>query len=337
MLAAMSLILTVTLSVTSMNTVAEASPKMSPTEENLEITINSFLESDGAVAEELTDEMLKTFLETPLDFLRVIDTYPLDKQELLLSRIANVAVGMPDEERLSFEDIIYSADETTPGISLLETYYSEALEATPPQNSVSNLPKYDMESVNQIVKAYLASDSEGNEAFYNYLSNVYSAEPELMESVMMNYSDSEIQTLAKDLAALYREDSDLLERFQCDGRLSAAVLEAIDSSIEETSAMTNIAPYAVYTPKITSFSYTKKIEVGTPVPLSIKLTETSGTSSARTYTVKVFCTRSGKEWQVATTTMTIPAGSTVATKNVNITFSHAGTFTTRVAVYNGSA
>ena len=131
--------------------------------------------------------MLKTFLETPLDFLRVIDTYPLDKQELLLSRIANVAVGMPDEERLSFEDIIYSADETTPGISLLETYYSEALEATPPQNSVSNLPKYDMESVNQIVKAYLASDSEGNEAFYNYLSNVYSAEPELMESVMMNY------------------------------------------------------------------------------------------------------------------------------------------------------
>ena len=35
--------------------------------------------------------------------------------------------------------------------------------------------------------------------------------------------------------------------------------------------------------------------------------------------------------------MTIPAGSTVATKNVNITFSHAGTFTTRVAVYNGSA
>lgn len=108
-------------------------------------------------------------------------------------------------------------------------YYSEALEATPPQNSVSNLPKYDMESVNQIVKAYLASDSEGNEAFYNYLSNVYSAEPELMESVMMNYSDSEIQTLAKDLAALYREDSDLLERFQCDGRLSAAVLEAIDS------------------------------------------------------------------------------------------------------------
>ena len=140
-----------------------------------------------------------------------------------------------------------------------------------------------MESVNQIVKAYLASDSEGNEAFYNYLSNVYSAEPELMESVMMNYSDSEIQTLAKDLAALYREDSDLLERFQCDGRLSAAVLEAIDSSIEETSAMTNIAPYAVYTPKITSFSYTKKIEVGTPVPLSIKLTETSGTSSARTY------------------------------------------------------
>lgn len=74
------------------------------------------------------------------------------------------------------------------------------------------------------------------------------------------------------------------------------------------------------------------------VPLSIKLTETSGTSSARTYTVKVFCTRSGKEWQVATTTtMTIPAGSTVATKNVNITFSHAGTFTTRVAVYNGSA
>lgn len=173
MLAAMSLILTVTLSVTSMNTVAEASPKMSPTEENLEITINSFLESDGAVAEELTDEMLKTFLETPLDFLRVIDTYPLDKQELLLSRIANVAVGMPDEERLSFEDIIYSADETTPGISLLETYYSEALEATPPQNSVSNLPKYDMESVNQIVKAYLASDSEGNEAFYNYLSNVY--------------------------------------------------------------------------------------------------------------------------------------------------------------------
>lgn len=188
MLAAMSLILTVTLSVTSMNTVAEASPKMSPTEENLEITINSFLESDGAVAEELTDEMLKTFLETPLDFLRVIDTYPLDKQELLLSRIANVAVGMPDEERLSFEDIIYSADETTPGISLLETYYSEALEATPPQNSVSNLPKYDMESVNQIVKAYLASDSEGNEAFYNYLSNVYSAEPELMESVMMNYT-----------------------------------------------------------------------------------------------------------------------------------------------------
>lgn len=54
-------------------------------------------------------------------------------------------------------------------------------------------------------------------------------------------------------------------------------------------------------------------------------------------TEKVFCTRSGKEWQVATTTMTIPAGSTVATKNVNITFSHAGTFTTRVAVYNGSA
>ena len=134
---------------------------------------------------------------------------------------------------------------------------------------------------------------------------------------MMNYSDSEIQTLAKDLAALYREDSDLLERFQCDGRLSAAVLEAIDSSIEETSAMTNIAPYAVYTPKITSFSYTKKIEVGTPVPLSIKLTETSGTSSARTYTVKVFCTRSGKEWQVATTTtMTIPAGSTVATNRL---------------------
>lgn len=123
MLAAMSLILTVTLSVTSMNTVAEASPKMSPTEENLEITINSFLESDGAVAEELTDEMLKTFLETPLDFLRVIDTYPLDKQELLLSRIANVAVGMPDEERLSFEDIIYSADETTPGTALYRASY----------------------------------------------------------------------------------------------------------------------------------------------------------------------------------------------------------------------
>lgn len=123
MLAAMSLILTVTLSVTSMNTVAEASPKMSPTEENLEITINSFLESDGAVAEELTDEMLKTFLETPLDFLRVIDTYPLDKQELLLSRIANVAVGMPDEERLSFEDIIYSADETTPGTINLSFFF----------------------------------------------------------------------------------------------------------------------------------------------------------------------------------------------------------------------
>lgn len=223
MLAAMSLILTVTLSVTSMNTVAEASPKMSPTEENLEITINSFLESDGAVAEELTDEMLKTFLETPLDFLRVIDTYPLDKQELLLSRIANVAVGMPDEERLSFEDIIYSADETTPGISLLETYYSEALEATPPQNSVSNLPKYDMESVNQIVKAYLASDSEGNEAFYNYLSNVYSAEPELMESVMMNYA---VRLVIADIRQLFVLIRLLIQRllYQFTGKHAGGVL-----------------------------------------------------------------------------------------------------------------
>lgn len=322
-------------SITSVSADTGLSSDKSLVEQSIIETIDGFMSSDGADAEQLSDEMLKQFLLNSDDFIQIISKYPADDQTKILKRIASTVVGSSVEKRLSFEEIIYASDDRLPYISEIEGYYTKALKENEPQSIANDAPIYDMETVEQMVDAYLASD-EGNEEFFNYLYNVYQAEPELLEEKIVQYTQTDIQELAQGLANVYRANGIPLNKSSKNGYLSKQILGALNQTSEDITKQNGVTPYAVYTPQITSFSYTKKVEVGTPVPLSLKLTESSGTSVARTYTVKVFCTRSGTEWQVATTTMTIPAGSTTATKNINITFSHAGTFTTRVAIYNGS-
>ena len=336
LLMAISAILVLTFSITSVGAISGSSPEVIPERQNTVDTIDDFLNADGADAELLTDEMFKLFLEAPASFHQALNQYSTDTQQKILKRLGHCAAGSSSEERVVFETIINSSNEDLSYITDLSKYYTEALAQSYIQEITDAAPEYDMETVEQIVNSYLESGSTGNEEFFNYLFDAYQTEPDLVETTVMQHSESDIKMLTNGLAKVYKEKGSSITKSGENGSLSEKISEALNTIQDEFSEQSVAVPYATYTPQITSFSYTKKVEVGKSTPLSIKLTESSGKNTARTYTVKVYCTRDGSEWQVATTTMTIPAGSTTTTKSVNLVFTHAGTFTTRVAVYNGS-
>lgn len=294
------------------------------------------LKADGIEAEANFDTVLNVFQEDVLSFLKVLKGYTEEEQDKILWMIAESAAISQSEEFLSImssfdkEDIIYK--------KLTENYKDvmSLVESISNGNSIE-APRYDIDTVLSLASAYLENGEMENMELFSLLTEAYYAEPIAMaNAINQNFSNVERQQLVTGMVKVCAETGtvNLHTIAEIESELQGEIIHAIKSEANADDLRSQNA--TAYTPTITSFSYSGTIEVGKPTTLTIKLTEQAGTSTARSYTVKTYCTRDGQEYQVSSVNMTIPKNSTTASKKVTLTFSHAGEFTTRVAVYSGN-
>lgn len=336
-LRAASLLLTILLlaSVTFAANATEPVPYENQT--NLCDVIDAALHADGFAAEDYSDRLLTLFQENPIEFLNTVKGYNKEDQDCILSMVAECAAIVKSTEFFTALDSI--ALENVEYQKLLTSYENavRVIESVTDTERIE-VPQYDIETITALASAYLENGETENMELFTLLGEAYQMNPELVaDSLNATFNSAERKSLAAGIAKAYTTNGKMLNR---------STMESIDNDFQreiefamakEAQNTSIVMPRAtVYTPEITSFSYSGTIEVGKATTLTIKLTEGQGTAVARTYTVKTYCTRDGAEYQVSSVSMTIPQGSTTATKSIKLTFSHAGTFTTRVEVYSGS-
>lgn len=299
--------------------------------------VNAALEADGIEAERCNEVVLNVFQEDVSSFLNVFQSYTEEEQNRILWIIAESAVLSESDE---FLYILSSFDEEDVVYKKLVENYESIIDLI---NSISNespieAPQYDTDTIILLASAYLENQETENMELMTHLAKAYYAEPTIMaDAFVQKFNNMERQQLATGIVRAYAQTEN--NELHAIAEIRSSFQEELAQALKEQDKMgvEHIAPRAtVYTPTITSFSYSGTIEVGKPTKLTIKLTETAGTSTARSYTVKIYCTRNGTEYQKSSVNMTIPKNSTTSTKDVTYTFSHPGTFTTRVAVYSGT-
>ena len=187
-----------------------------------------------------------------------------------------------------------------------------------------------------------------DEAFNQMLASAYESDPAVVAEILSDYSQTEIETLAKCVAADYvksrRSSPDISSIVKSTDNISivnliqneihGALNPEIESGFIEIEPPTaNIMSTCI--PTIGTMRYTTSpLMVGQSEILSITFNESSNISYARQWYVEIYQVKNSTYTLLKAQTIGISPGAVTTTLNFNISFSSPGTFYTHVKVYS---
>jgi hypothetical protein len=289
--------------------------------------------------------------------LQAIAELDADTADAITNELAVYIAGGGADNVIAFEDAVtelLSTDLTDDEIAILDKVETKLYEyyTTIQESNNSYIPSnmFDVDTIRSFIETSSASNFADDEELDVLLAKCYYLDPELFVDTVTGLSEFEISKVADKIIfgeskALNAIQSEGLSPSTYNRELSVQkqnLLGYLDSEIEEAelrfttlqnSSFSTFAAAALPAPTIGTMSYSGTINVNVATTLSVVFSESTQTSSARTYYAQVINIRNGVEYVKAQKSFTIPSGSSSKTETFSITLSHAGTFYTKVKVY----
>lgn len=311
--------------------------------------------SDGAGAEAISYELYQRFADDPAAFLSELASQPDDVRQVIVQFI----VWENSYAENTLPDILsglsnLSADQSDVAEELTNywtAYQAQNPETEIPEDTSVTLPGFDVQTIRSFIDQNLSiSDPYSDEAFCVSITEAYEADPTAFGEMISDLDNSDIQRLGGQIA--YAVENDLVDVTlpAAQNGLDASALSVLQQAIAQADPpqRTNVgveddAPFlgtarSTYLPTIGTISYSSSLEVGKAVTLSVNISETAHTGVARSYYVVTMCSHSqyGSYYKKAEGSLTIPGGSSTATKSFSVTMSDPGNVYTKILVYSSN-
>lgn len=311
--------------------------------------------SDGAGSEAVSYELYQRFTDDPAAFLSDLASQPDDERQVIVQFI----VWENKYDTNTLPDILsglsdLSADQLDAAEELTDywtDYQAQNPETEIPEDTSVTLPGFDTQTIRGFIDQNLSvSDPYSDEAFCVSIAEAYEADPNAFGEMISDMDTGDIQRLGGQIA--YAVENDLVDVTlpTAQNGLSSSALSVLQQAIAQADPpqRTNVgveedAPFpssarSTYVPTIGTISYSGNLEVGKAVTLSVKISETAHSSTARSYYVVAMCAHSqnGTYYKKAEGSLTIPSGSSTATKSFSVTMSDPGNVYTKILVYSSN-
>lgn len=311
--------------------------------------------SDGAGSEAISYELYQRFADDPAVFLSDLAAQPDDVRQVIVQFI--VWENKYDESTVP--DILsglseLSADQLDAAEELTDywtDYQAQNPETEIPEDTSVTLPGFDVQTIRGFIDQNLSvSDPYSDEAFCVSITEAYEADPTAFGNMISDLDNGDIQRLGGQIA--YAVENDLVDVTlpAAQNSLGSSALSVLQQAIAQADPpqRTNVGveedatfpgtARSTYVPTIGTISYSDNLEVGKAVTLSVKISETAHTSASRSYYVVAMCShsKSGTYYKKAEGSLTIPAGSSTATKSFSVTMSDPGNVYTKILVYSSN-
>ena len=311
--------------------------------------------SDGADSEAVSYELYQRFTDDPAVFLSDLASQPDDVRQLIVQFI----VWENKYDANTLPDILstlsdLSADQLGAAEELTDywtDYQAQSPETEIPEDTSVTLPGFDVQTIRGFIDQNLSvSDPYSDEAFCVSITQAYEADPTAFGDMISDLDTGDIQRLGGQIA--YAVENNLVTSTlpAAQNSLDSSALSVLQQAIAQADPpqRTNVgveedAPFpgttrSAYVPTIGTISYSGSLEVGKEVTLSVKISETAHTSAARSYYVVAMCSHSqyGTYYKKAEGSLTIPSGSSTATKSFLVTMSDPGNVYTKILVYSSN-
>ena len=311
--------------------------------------------SDGAGSEAVSYELYQRFTDDPAAFLSDLASQPDDVRQVIVQFI----VWENKYDTNTLPDILsglsdLSADQLDAAEELTDywtDYQAQNPETEIPEDTSVTLPGFDTQTIRGFIDQNLSvSDPYSDEAFCVSIAEAYEADPTAFGEMISDLDTGDIQRLGGQIA--YAVENDLVDVTlpTAQNGLSSSALSVLQQAIAQADPpqRTNVgveedAPFpssarSTYVPTIGTISYSGNLEVGKAVTLSVKISETAHSSTARSYYVVAMCAHSqnGTYYKKAEGSLTIPSGSSTATKSFSVTMSDPGNVYTKILVYSSN-
>lgn len=321
-------------------------------EENISELFSLLGETDGFKTEDLSYELYQAFETNPKEFIETA----VDLQDDKLSKMAELLVyfaGYFDlddfkEQVISCKDETLTESETRVVEKILQEidFQQNKTIVVGPTEELPEAPKYNPYFLDKLISAHVANNNFEDEEFYETLSNVLIEDPAVFSNaieeisvVAQNEIISGVAQACVDNRKTYNlEDTGSLTREQAN--IISKVQEQIDAIDSETSLKVelgengDLTPMSTQVPTIGTMTYSGDLICGEATTLTVNFSETTATSSTRTYWTEVYAIRNGKEHLKSSKSITFAKGSTSTTQRYSITFSDTGEVYTLVKVYS---
>lgn len=327
--------------------------------ENYSTLFSDALKTDGADSEMIASQLARAFdndaknLVCQLSLLTDNDKKEVARLVVYGESYQNLDVFSVEVENLrgefSDESALAVCDYLLDAAALLKSNCSDKLKDAESIRSEA----FDTETILSFINQNLENGCV-DEEFFHVLGNAYRADPELFVSMIGGFDQDTINYIAKAVAYDCINHSNRSATYDCSSIQGnkGAILRLFEEEIandnnnsllifedqdEASLSRFNPMPRSSYIPTIGTMSYTTApLYVGSSESLSVSFSETSHTSSSRSYYTKVYAVRNGTRWLKATKSIIIPPGVSTLTASYPMSFSEVGVIYTYVEVYSSN-
>ncbi|MDR2356580.1 MAG: L,D-transpeptidase [Oscillospiraceae bacterium] len=313
--------------------------------------IELYFQSDGAQTESALQDLEYAFFTEPNKVLEAITTLGIDQQNSVIVSLSSYIASGEETEIATFLatiDTLYESGVAEDLLIIAENLENSFLgwqSNIQTDDSSPASPLFDADTLRTSIEAYKSQGYPYDEEWNALLYKFYSLDQELFASSLIGLTDSDINTVYERVNSSQSVESMTTKTVGLNniGTTSINMTTSIPSSFGALSRKAwnspSITPLVAANgpiPTIGTMSYSGTITVNQAATLSVVFTETTQTTVARSYYVQIIGIRNSTEYVKAQKSITIPIGSSSKTEIFSVTFSNAGSFYTKVKVYNTS-
>ena len=308
--------------------------------------------TDGSETEDLAYELYQAFETNPVEFINAAAELQNDDLTTMADLLVYFA-GYFDLDDFKEQVISCEADPLTEAeqrvceellgqISLRQNQ----MVVNEPVEELPAVPKYNPYFLEKLISSHVSSNNFEDEEFFETLSDVFVEDPATFSAVTEDISRVAQDAIVSGVAEACVNSGKVLSQAN-EGDLTdeqAAIVSAVQEQIvtrssnssenAELSGQEIAVPMSTQVPTIGAMTYAGDLICGEATTLTVKFSETTATSSARTYWTEVYAVRNGKEHLKSSKSITIAKGATSTTQSYSITYSDTGVVYTLVKVYS---
>ena len=307
------------------------------------------VKDNGTNAELLADKLSIEFDKCPKTFTEELNTQGKETIKLIAEL---TTYGHYFEDFSGYKERVNELADSTAKTELqnsIDSILGANTQVVNAEDYSATTESFDVETIKHFIDVNLQI-GEVNEEFFHTIGWVFRTDPILFAGLMEEYDKDEQEYLAKAVAYDCGKNDYSALTFRRDGiqRTSNKSLDLLIRELgnpenkklesffsEENADGTLNGTKSTYTPTIGAILYgSSPIEVGAPVSLTVKYTESAHTSVARSYWTEIYCIRNGNSYLCSSKYVTIPAGSSTVTGTYTLTFTDVGPVYTLVKVYS---
>lgn len=319
--------------------------------------MKSVVSANEAESEGISYELYQQFTDNTANFLHEFASQSENVQQIVAQFIVweNAYDTKDLSQYLSNTDNLSKEQKQTADMLLeywVEHQTQPADDTADDESSMTPVPKFDTEVIRGFIDQNLTvSDPYADEEFCKIVAQAYAADPVAFGEMISDLDDAKIERIGQQISyAVTNQLCDITLPSVSENANASTALRIVSNAIQqaepqqradvggEDNAPFRASPRSTYTPSIGTISYSGSLEVGKTATLSVTISETAHSSVARSYYVVAMCSHSkdGTYYKKAAGSVSIPAGSTSAKKNLSVSMSEPGSVYTKILVYSSS-